>query len=135
LRVIDVRCGHNNSKVLVCTKDHTLCVPVPAVPFLLATGSQLGSCEEEQGGKSRLIVFPNPVFATSKVFVQLAKTGQYTLALYRMNGTLVKVIGQGQAVANSILSFDLRANDHATGIYIIKLVTNTEVLTEKVILL
>lgn len=135
LRVIDVRCGHNNKNVLVCTKGHNLCVPVQAVPWLLATGSKLGNCEEEPGAKSRLIVFPNPVFATSKVFVHLAKTGQYTLALYRMNGTLVKVIGQGQAAANSVLTFDLRASDHATGIYIIKLVTDTEVSTEKIIIL
>jgi hypothetical protein len=136
LHVIDVRCGYKNKQVLVCTKDHTLCVPVPAVPFLLATGSQLGSCDENgQHGKSRLIVFPNPVFATSKVFVQLAKAGKYTLALYRPNGTLVNIIGQGQATANTVISYDLRAGDHATGIYFVKLITDTEVLTEKIIIL
>ena len=136
VRVIDARCGHNNSKVLICKSGHTLCVANLAIPILLANGGTLGACEDDPGSHqpSRMTVFPNPVFATSKLILRMGKASPYTLAVYNLSGKLVKTIGQGQAMAGSVITYDLRAGDYRTGIYFIKLVTDTEVLTEKVII-
>jgi len=48
---VDVVCGHNNDKVLVCKippgnpdNPHTICIAPDAVPAHLATGSYLGPC-------------------------------------------------------------------------------------------
>lgn len=44
VQVIDVRCGNNNEKVVVCHKGKEICVDVDDVADHLAHGDQLGSC-------------------------------------------------------------------------------------------
>jgi hypothetical protein len=62
VEVVDVRCGNNMNKVMVC-KDppgnsgnrHTICVDANAVPSHLASGSSLGDCLQEGETSSRSI--------------------------------------------------------------------------------
>lgn len=44
IKVVDVRCGAYNNKVLICCKGNTLCVDKNLVSGYLATGATLGSC-------------------------------------------------------------------------------------------
>jgi hypothetical protein len=125
LRVVDVRCGN---KVLVCVKGKTECVPALAVKPLLLLGGRLGRCQDNPS-PSQLTVFPNPVFSVSKVFVQSDR--QFTVSLYNLSGRLVEVLGSG----NGTRVFELNSRDYPAGLYFVKLVADTEVITQKVIIL
>lgn len=72
VQVVDVRCGNNGNKVLVChvppgnpANAHTICISANGVPAHLAHGCHLGSCWPPAGqvGTEGLVmqVSPNPM--------------------------------------------------------------------------
>ncbi len=79
LNVVDVRCGNNNNKVLVCHippgnpgNAHTICISANGVPAHLAHGCTLGSCttvpDSLQGtGQLQLLTSPNPMYSEATV--------------------------------------------------------------------
>jgi hypothetical protein len=150
LKVIDVRCGFRNKFVSVCFRDKiSLCTLEQLVPLHLFLGFTLGSCNntitnnsgtkvtgynvDMANGKTMLKTAPNPATATSKVTVQLAKAGKYILTIYNMNGSLLKLIGAGESQAGKAITHNVNVGILSKGIYIIKLQTASEVLTEKII--
>ena len=70
--MIDVRCGAQNNKVVVCKPDrNVVCVDFWTVPDYLTNGSALGNCNEalltriapsntEKEGNNGILVYPNP---------------------------------------------------------------------------
>ncbi len=69
VNVMDVRCGINNSQVLLCRKKpgtnitETICVDPSAVPGYLDQGAILGGCENLSRpvlNTETVVVFPNP---------------------------------------------------------------------------
>ena len=149
LQVIDVRCGNNNNKVLICKNGKEKCVAAPSVHAHLANGSTLGSCgiqftsrsvitdvdnTETVFKRTVLKIFPNPVTVASKVLIQAAKSERYALSIYDMKGALVDVIGRGELKANKSIMHDLRVGKYAKGTYVIKLVTDTDVLVERIVI-
>jgi len=146
LEVVDVRCGNNNNKVMMCKNGKDKCVAAPSVHAHLANGSSLGSCEIQAAGRSSfgaienpfektvLRTYPNPVYGASKVVIHASKSERYTLSIYDIKGALTTVIARGELQANRSIVHDLRASNFAKGNYIIKLVTDTEVLIEKILI-
>ena len=147
LQVIDARCGNNNQKVLICKNGKDQCVAAPSVHAHLANGSHLGSCDNgttgnsimRNGGtpeqifeKTVLEMYPNPAYATSRVVIHASKSEKYTLSVYDMKGSLISLVGRGELQANKSIVHQLQTNKFAKGNYLIKLVTDSEVLIEKI---
>lgn len=120
LKVVDVRCGFRNKQVLMCFRNRfAVCVLEPLVKLHFLLGFTLGSCDETLNSyrpgndlvmeRSILKTYPNPVNATSKIVVQLAKAGRYTLSVYNINGALVKHIGRGESKAGIVVMHDISA--------------------------
>lgn len=81
VKVVDVRCGNNLNKVLVChvppgnpANAHTICISANGVPAHLDHGCHLGTCtaEVDSIGSSeevQLMISPNPLTTSSTVTV------------------------------------------------------------------
>ena len=129
----------------MCKNGKDKCVAAPSVHAHLANGSSLGSCEAQSSGrielstienvfeKTVLKTYPNPIQAASRVVIHASKSERYTLSIVDMKGALVKVIARGELKANRSITHDLRASNYAKGTYLIKLVTDTEVLIERIV--
>jgi hypothetical protein len=158
INVIDVRCGENSNKVMICHSksishldDKELCVEAGSVQDHLAHGCRLGSCNSTESitgvalanttrghieiTESSLDVHPNPTVSRARIGVQLAVHGSYILELYDIKGSLVKVLSKGNGTnANNQFSYELTAGNLAKGLYFIKLTTQTEVITKRIII-
>ena len=149
LQVIEARCGNNNDKVLMCKNGKDKCVAAPSVQSHLKNGSTLGSCEssaatnlttiasgvqERAFEKTTLNMYPNPAYTVSRIIIQPSKSERYTLSIYDMKGSLVRLIGQGELQANRSIVYNLQAGNILRGAYVIKLVTDTEVVIHKIVL-
>ncbi len=142
VHAVDVRCGNNNSKVLVCHNGNPICISPNAVAAHLAHGDQLGSCDANNNpcnsaqslignigntihelefehhdydhGLSDLQVFPNPSDGRISIEAPAAIGKQVSLLILN---------AQGQAVYER--SFDewpaepvqLQLNDLKSGLY------------------
>lgn len=144
--VIDVRCGKDNDKVYVCHKQngehgngtiganaHTLCVSVDAVPAHLAHGDCLGACETTQrAGAQQVnnenIVYPNPTQGVVRVKVDMLQSPNAEILIMNAKGFLVE---RRNAAGSSAQSFDLRK--YGTGIFVIKIVSGKNVISNKVL--
>jgi hypothetical protein len=145
VQVEDVRCGFRNKMVLMCFRNKfTICTLEPLVKLHFLLGFTLGECDDNLAkykpgnevtmDKSILKTYPNPVNNTSKVMLQLARPGRYTLNVYNINGALVKTIGTGDAQAGRLITHEINSAKLSRGTYIIKLVTETEVVVEKIMI-
>ncbi|HET6994534.1 MAG TPA: T9SS type A sorting domain-containing protein, partial [Chitinophagaceae bacterium] len=146
LQVIDARCGNNNDKVLICKNGKDKCVAAPSVHAHLANGSSLGSCAagnarmrnggdvEEEFEKTVLEISPNPTYGVSKLVIHASKSERYELSIYDMKGSRVALIGRGELQANKTIIHQLQANNFAKGTYVVKLVTDSEVLIGKIVI-
>jgi hypothetical protein len=100
MKTLDVRCGNNNTKVMICHNGKTICVSQDAVQDHLGHGDYVGSCTEAgareaivatgtNGTTSLIAVYPNPV--SEKLTIQLGTLGTgAVLQLYNASGVLVK---------------------------------------------
>jgi len=111
VQVIDVHCGNNNDKVLVCQvpqgnteNAHTICVSANAVPALLVNGSYLGACvpatvnvvakttkPETVPAKSlELGAFPNPSTGDFILNINSSKKDKIQLLVYNVLGNVIE---------------------------------------------
>jgi hypothetical protein len=81
-----------------------------------------------------LQAYPNPVTNTSNIRFNIANAGNYTLALYDIKGVLIKVLESGKTEGNKTFSRELSAAEYAAGSYLIKLITDTDVKTQQVVI-
>ncbi len=153
INVIDIRCGNN--KVYLCHKQngvhgngtigenaHTLCVSVNAVAAHLAHGCCLGQCPTASGRPAPVVVeeeqlpqvlapvatvYPNP----SRGQVQLnmgTPNPKAQVLIVNSRGEIVERRAAGNAQS---LSFDLKK--YGVGVYLVKIVSGSDVQTTKVI--
>ncbi|GEO03234.1 hypothetical protein AAE02nite_08980 [Adhaeribacter aerolatus] len=80
-----------------------------------------------------LLAYPNPATDRATVSFNLAAGGNYTLDLYDIRGAKVKTIASGKGQPDEQLSVELNAPDQAKGVYLIRLVTDKEVLTKRIL--
>ncbi|WP_114782863.1 LamG-like jellyroll fold domain-containing protein [Botryobacter ruber] len=81
-----------------------------------------------------LTAYPNPVSDKATVAFTLNRTGNYTLEVYDLKGALVKVVATGKAEANKPFRHQLHASNYTSGVYLIKLLTEGEVITNRIII-
>ncbi|RDV11985.1 T9SS C-terminal target domain-containing protein [Pontibacter diazotrophicus] len=109
-------------------------------PYLAtSTGSGLVSAsnlqeEEPQLNEAQLKAYPNPFTTDATVQFTLTASEEVSLDLYDIQGRLVRRLYQGTAEANATRSFELTAEGLTRGVYIIRLMTGSKVLTQKIVL-
>ncbi|MDX5417949.1 MAG: family 10 glycosylhydrolase, partial [Hymenobacteraceae bacterium] len=141
VEVIDVRCGENNEKVLVCHKTgsatnpgNSICVAPEAVATHLSKGGTLGGCAPaavaSKGLAPVLSAFPNPFNSETTVQFTLGQEeGNVLLEVFDMNGNRVAHLFEGSAKADKTYTFTLDGKTLRNNVYIVRLVTAGEVKT------
>jgi hypothetical protein len=79
-----------------------------------------------------LNVFPNPFTKEATVQFSTAQSGKVELALYDLQGRLVKKFFAEEAVAGVLQNVPLDAPNLSNGVYLLKMTTPTRVLTQRV---
>jgi hypothetical protein len=132
VNVIDVRCGNNNDKVMLCHNGNTICVSPNAVPAHLAHPDCLGSCPstarmiasgQNNAGTGTIAIFPNP--AHGRINVQLKGIGQAYQAyqILDVNGRVISKHEYASDVMSDQFSIDL--SRYTPGVYMIRVVTES----------
>ena len=78
--------------------------------------------------------YPNPFNPTTTISWQLAKDSQYQVYLFNMLGQKVKIVEEGFGKRGTYSQI-LNARDLTSGVYFIRLNTNNQVFTQKIILM
>ncbi len=136
IKVIDVRC--KNDKIILCHKGRQLCIPDFAVAahFRFHPSDKLGNCVEapKPNSLTSISVFPNPIINQASVQFILQDDGAYRLELYNAGGKLVSIVAEGNGVAGQQIVQELYGDKLFNGIYYLRLITNDEVQTVRILL-
>ena len=81
-----------------------------------------------------LSAFPNPFTDQTTLSFRLPEAGPATLEVYDLNGRLVRRLFSGEAAAGEQRQFEFEGRELARGIYLARLVTGQQVLTQKLVL-
>jgi len=137
INTLDVRCGNNNDKVMICHNNHAICVASAAVQEHLNHGDYLGSCaiaaarmntqnESPEVTRGNVIVYPNPVSEELNIQVSGVKAGS-VIKMYNQNGTLVKTLfTTGTSKAISVRGLP-------AGLYYLQIKTGGVLITKKIV--
>jgi autotransporter-associated beta strand protein len=137
MKTIDVRCGTDNTKVMVCHNGKAICVSQDAVQDHLGHGDHVGSCTEAgarlvtdataiNGTTSHIAVYPNPV--SEKLTIQLGALGTGAiLQLYNANGVLVETT----RLVNSTTALSVQALP--AGVYYVRIKNGATTITHKIV--
>ena len=111
VNVVDVHCGNNNNKVLVChippgnpANAHTICISENGVPAHLAHGCRLGACVVPvdslvAGEELQIQISPNPMYVSSAVSVTSSIDQRIRLSGIDALGRELRVIYEGTVSA------------------------------------
>jgi hypothetical protein len=102
ISTLDVRCGNNNDKVMICHNNNTICIASAAVQEHLDHGDNLGGCagtvarinsesESVEAISRKVIVYPNPVMEELNLKVSGVEAGA-VVKMYNQNGALIKTL-------------------------------------------
>jgi beta-glucanase (GH16 family) len=80
-------------------------------------------------------LYPNPSSqAHTALTFTLARTASYEVALYDLKGARLQTVGTGSAPANRAVVLDLPTGNLATGIYLVKLVSDDSVIAKRLVI-
>ncbi len=90
--------------------------------------------ENNQITRAGLYTFPNPVSSTATVSFALPTSGKATIMLYNAEGQLVRTLFVGEMKAGEYQNVTLDAGSSlANGLYLIRLFSGEEVLTQRIV--
>ncbi|UOQ71507.1 T9SS type A sorting domain-containing protein [Hymenobacter cellulosilyticus] len=75
---------------------------------------------------------PNPSAGKLAVQFTLRQSEAYTLALYDLQGRLVKTVASGMAAGTQVIP--VQAGEYPAGVYLLRLTTGKQVLTQRLVL-
>lgn len=139
IQVIDVRCGKNNNKVLVCKvppgnpgNAHQICVSPNAVSSHLATGSYLGTCTNKTStwDGPQFSVFPNPSSGVVTLTMELDEEMEVLYQVLDMQGRVVQQNFLDEYAGTHYVQVDL--SGQPSGMYMVRFVTTQGVSTERI---
>ncbi|UOQ52320.1 T9SS type A sorting domain-containing protein [Hymenobacter cellulosivorans] len=81
---------------------------------------------------SELLVTPNPSAGKLAVQFTLNQSETYALALYDLQGRLVKTVATGTAAGAQVIP--VQASEYPAGVYLLRLTTGKQVLTQRLVL-
>jgi aspartate 1-decarboxylase len=114
--------------------------PVPGTqlsPFVVAASRGTNGNPTVAGPNStatELTVYPNPFTQQATVQFDLAMAGSVSLAIYDLQGKLVRQLYKGESEAGVSRNFTVEAQGLSSGLYMLRLVTGQNVLTQKLML-
>ncbi len=85
-------------------------------------------------GAASLIVAPNPSPDRTRLTFTTDRDTPYELALYDLKGARLRVIGTGRATARQAVGLSLAAGELAAGIYLVRLQTDSGVVTQRLVI-
>ncbi|AOW10587.1 polysaccharide lyase family 8 super-sandwich domain-containing protein [Flavobacterium gilvum] len=100
INTLDVRCGNNNDKVMICHNNTVICVAQSAVQNHLNHGDNLGSCngtskmatKEEVTTSPNFTVYPNPVQDNFNVSISSKLDPNATIGIYNILGNKIRQV-------------------------------------------
>ena len=105
-----------------------------APPPPIGSASISGNIQETQVlNQTSLSVFPNPVQNVTNIQVNAVENGEATLTLFDVHGVPAKQIFRGRLETAQPRSFRLSSESLARGTYIIRLVTKSKTINQKII--
>ena len=129
ITVVDVRCGNNNNKVLVCKVPPgnpgnaiNICVSPSAVASHLATGSYLGACANKQilgATDAGLSLYPNPASGQLNIEFELTTKDNVHLQIYDSYGRLVSE--ERFVESAGLFVYQVDVSNLANGVYLIRM--------------
>ena len=158
MKVTDARCGDMNDKVLVCHYGNVVCISSSDVKPHLDHGCSIGLCNgatissvgmEDRSelkinaetnpigsadGTNYLQTYPNPTSASLTIKFYANKDSKYSLNLYNVLGGLIKAMDMGFSKDGMNYSKQFDLSTLSSGIYILKLITNDEVFSKRIII-
>jgi hypothetical protein len=147
IKVIDVRCGNNNDKVLLChsaiNSKYDFCVKSADVQSHLNHGDKLGTCTTtasistssislkgdiaaEEINATNMVMYPNPVKDVLNIKLGSLETGA-TVQVYNATGALLI----NQRLTNTTQAISLKGL--ASGVYYVQVYNGGKITTEKVL--
>jgi len=120
--------------------------PIPGsvlIPFVPVTGNQLTAAatvasatlnDNMESGlpTTDLSIYPNPFDKQATVQFSVRQRGHVTLALYNLTGQQIRSLFDGQVEAGVQTSVSVESTGLSNGLYIVRLVSGTEVVSRKV---
>jgi pectin methylesterase-like acyl-CoA thioesterase len=148
INVVEARCGDMMDKVFVCHQGQPICIGTTDVKQHLAHGCKVGTCgsqiaslvandklEASIGAEQKSIqVYPIPASDLLNVQFTLRKGVQYRLELYDLRGVLVQSLDKGYAADNTVYTHAFDVSRLSAGIYVLRVTTNSEIITKKVVI-
>lgn len=144
ITVIDVSCGNNNDKVMICHNGTSICVASSAVQSHLNHGDNIGICgtyskvaksailDTTSSVESGLSIYPNPTSGEFSIQINSLKAGKATINIVTINGQIVEQ--RDVVLSEGIQSFSFNITGKATGVYLIKVSGIDGVNTQNLIL-
>jgi hypothetical protein len=151
ISVVDVRCGNNNDKVIVCQvpkgntgNPQTICIAASAVATHLANGSYLGSCtgnsymvrtgarQVSEIKEPIVMAYPNPSRGLFNLSLRDFAKGKVIIQVIDGNGKIV-------ALQHAIIGYDLEdltlhLTSLSSGVYNVKVMGEKQTLFTKVVI-
>jgi|GEM_PF-1028893 len=117
--VQDVRCGNDNTKVMICHNNSVICVAQSAVQSHLNHGDKIGSCstlsksapKEEVSASPNFIVYPNPVQDNFNVSISSNLNSNATIGIYNILGNKIREV-RFTAVPQQVFAGDLPSGNY-----------------------
>jgi len=153
IEVIDVQCGNNSNKVLIChippgnpANAHEICISANAVPAHLTNhGDHLGPCVDSsfvdssnfkvQSSGILLSSFPNPFSQKTTIIFSVPEKGNVKLEIPSLTSHKAVKLFEGYAEENILYSVVFDASVVSGGIYFCRLITETGTETKKLIVI
>jgi hypothetical protein len=134
IKVLDVRCSKDSSKVMVCHNGKVICIDPGSVQDHLNHGDRLNSCDTNARISDTLTgnsvgyvtIYPNPAADILKVRVNEVEEGA-TVQLFNQVGVLVR----SAKLVNT--TQDISVKGLATGMYLVMVRNGDLVTTRKVL--
>ncbi|QIX62367.1 family 16 glycosylhydrolase [Hymenobacter sp. BT18] len=79
-------------------------------------------------------VYPNPSVGRTVIAFTSLKASVYTAELYDLKGTCLRRIGTGRASGSQPVALELNAAELANGVYLIRIITDTEAVTKRLVI-
>jgi CubicO group peptidase (beta-lactamase class C family) len=140
--------NRKEAKIILCYNGHAQTVDRNAADELIRKGAYLGVCDEPQVAsaflpipkstfipdKTSITLFPNPASGHLSIYYSVPNAGKINIALYTIDGKLVKTLFQGMADKNSQRRLEVQTGPLATGVYLCRLRTVDGIFQEKLMI-
>jgi pectin methylesterase-like acyl-CoA thioesterase len=148
INVVDARCGDMMDKVFVCHYGQPICINTTDVKYHLAHGCKVGACDSRiaslvandrlessiESEQKSIQVYPIPASDLLNVQFELRNGVQYRIGLYDLKGVLVQSLDKGYTADNAVYFRAFDVSRLPAGIYVLRVTTNNEIITKKVVI-